>query len=219
MWRNPPPLDDQKFWLYMQDAYVDLAEPVFTLASEAGATYYELAGGDPVVADITPEEALRVTARWAMSKGNATTGLQLLSGSMEGHIYSAAQDSVQQSAEAEPGATWARRARPNACGFCKMLATRKDVYASAESALRVVGRKQTQTQKLKGEPGRTRGKGQIGDKYHDCCRCLAVAVRPGQVYRPPSYVERWEEEYQSITREVGTDNPDAIVAAWDQLAS
>ncbi|QWY82432.1 MuF-like minor capsid protein [Gordonia phage Tolls] len=219
MWKNPPLLDDQKFWEYMQDAYVDLAEPVLTLAAEAGASYYEMAGGDPVVADITPEEALRKTARWAMAKGNATTGLQLLSGSLEGHVYSAAQDSVQQSAEAEPGATWARRARPNACGFCKMLATRKDVYASAESALRVVGRKQTQTQKLKGEPGRTRGKGQIGDKYHDCCRCLAVAVRPGQVYRPPSYVERWEEEYQSITREVGTDNPDAIVAAWDQLAS
>lgn len=188
---------------------MDLAEPVLTLATEAGASYYEMAGGDPVVADITPEEALRKTARWAMAKGNATTGLQLLSGSLEGHVYSGAQDSVQQSAEAEPGATWARRARPNACGFCKMLATREDVYASAESALRVVGR---------GPYGRARGTRKKGDEYHDCCRCLAVAVRPGQVYRPPSYVQQWEEQYQSITREVGT-NPDAVVAAWDKLAS
>ncbi|ADX42590.1 hypothetical protein [Gordonia phage GTE2] len=207
VWKSPPLLDDQKFWEYMQDAYVDLAEPVLTLATEAGASYYEMAGGDPVVADITPEEALRKTARWAMAKGNATTGLQLLSGSLEGHVYSAAQDSVQQSAEAEPGATWARRARPNACGFCKMLATREDVYASAESALRVVGRH-----------GRPRGNAKLGDKYHDCCRCLAVAVRPGQVYRPPSYTQKWEEEYVSITREVGT-NPDAVIAAWDKLAS
>ncbi|WKW85072.1 hypothetical protein SEA_HORSERADISH_7 [Gordonia phage Horseradish] len=207
MWRNPPQLDDQKFWEFMQDAYVDLAEPVLSLASEAGASYYEMAGGDPVVADITPEEALRKTARWAMAKGNATTGLRLLSGSLEGHVYSVAQDSVQQSAEAEPGATWARRARPNACGFCKMLATRQDVYASAESALRVVGRH-----------GRPRGNGKLGSKYHDCCRCLAVAVRPGQVYRPPSYVQKWEDEYVSITREVGT-NPDAVIAAWDKLAS
>lgn len=207
VWKNPPLLDDQKFWEYMQDAYVDLAEPVLTLATEAGESYYEMAGGDPVVADITPEEALRKTARWAMAKGNATTGLQLLSGSLEGHVYSVAQDSVQQSAEAEPGATWARRARPNACGFCKMLATRQDVYASAESALRVVGRH-----------GRPRGNAKLGDKYHDCCRCLAVAVRPGQVYRPPSYTQKWEEEYVSITREVGT-NPDAVIAAWNKLAS
>lgn len=218
VWTRPPRLDDQGFWEYMQDAYVDLAEPVLMLSSEAGASYYEMAGGEPVVADITPEDALRKTARWAMSKGNATTGLQLLSGSLEGHVYSVAQDSVQQSAEAEPGATWARRARPNACSWCKMLATRGDVYASADSALRVVGRRKSAMQRFNQEPGRTRGKGKLGSSYHDCCRCLAVAVRPGQVYRPPSYAQKWEDEYVSLTREVGT-NPDAVVAAWDKLAS
>lgn len=54
------------------------------------------------------------------------------------------------------------------------------------------------------------------DGYHDFCRCLGVAVRPGQVYRAPAYVEQWEEQYKSITREVGTD-PRAVVKAWEAL--
>ncbi|QZD97716.1 hypothetical protein SEA_VINE_7 [Gordonia phage Vine] len=196
VWRNPPITDDERFFDYMQDAYEDIATPTLTLAAEAGSTYYELAGGVGHPADIVADEALRVTARWAMSKGDQYTGLELLAGSLEGHSYSAAQDSVQLSAENEPGASWARRARRNACGFCKMLATRRDAYASSSTAL------------IRED----------GHKYHDRCRCLAVAVRPGQVYRPPSYVDQWEKEYQEITKEVGT-NPDKIVAAWNLKAS
>ena len=194
MWRNPLLLEDERFWDYMQDAYVDLATPVIEMGAETGATYYELAGGRGVVASPPPPDALRTTARWAMSRGNAVTGLQLLSGSMVGHIYSAAQDSVKLSAESEPGAKWARRARADACPFCRMLATRGDVYSSSKTAV--------------GEDAASR--------YHDHCRCLAVAVRPNEVWHPPAYVQQWEEQYKEVTRRVGTSNPQAITNAWKQ---
>ncbi|UJQ86174.1 MuF-like minor capsid protein [Gordonia phage GiKK] len=192
MWADNP----DGFFDYMQDAYVDLVTPGMEFAAEAGATYYDLAGGDdstfePIVADPIPEDALRKTARWALAKGDATTGLQMLSGTVPRRLYGVARESVRLSAEAEPGAVWARRAKADACGWCRMLATRGAVYSGAEQAV-----------------------GRHDDRYHDDCRCLAVAVRPGKRYTPPGYTEQWEDEYKQLTREVGTD-PDAIARAWD----
>lgn len=43
--------------------------------------------------------------------------------------------------------------------------------------------------------GALRGSQQYGDKYHDWCHCIAVAVRPGGSYQPPPYVEQWDKEY------------------------
>lgn len=218
----------------MQDAYTDIAGASVSMGAESGAAYYELAGGTGLVAPTPPDEALQASARWAMTRGDSVTGLQLLSNSLAGRIYSAAQDSVQLSAEAEPGAKWARRARADACGFCKMVATRGDVYASAESAMTITGRGKAMSLSerrsraqghTRGAGGKflaggtkTRGSGKLGSRYHDKCRCLAVAVRPGQTYSPPSYIKQWEEEYKGITREVGTD-PNAIAKRWQELAS
>ncbi|WP_100454900.1 VG15 protein [Mycobacteroides abscessus] len=54
--------------------------------------------------------------------------------------------------------------------------------------------------------GALRGSQQYGDKYHDWCHCIAVAVRPGGSYEPPSYVEQWDKQYAAAvtaTREAG----------------
>ncbi|AWY05189.1 MuF-like minor capsid protein [Gordonia phage Margaret] len=195
MWASNP----DGFFDYMQDAYVDLVTPGMDMAAEAGATYYDLAGDDDGLsdeflrlADPIPEEALRKTARWALAKGDATTGLQMLSGTVPRRLYGAARESVRLSAEAEPGARWARVAKADACGWCRMLATREAVYSSAKAAV---------------------GSGH-DDRYHDDCRCLAAAVRPGKRFTPPSYTAQWNDEYEQLTREVGTD-PNAIARAWD----
>lgn len=52
---------------------------------------------------------------------------------------------------------------------------------------------------------RTRGSRELGEKFHDNCHCTAVAVRPGQVYEPPAYVEQWNEDYM-----------DAVGKAYDE---
>ncbi len=43
--------------------------------------------------------------------------------------------------------------------------------------------------------GALRGTREYGEKYHDWCRCIAVAIRPGGSYEPPPYVEQWDKEY------------------------
>lgn len=43
--------------------------------------------------------------------------------------------------------------------------------------------------------GKTRGTRKLGERYHDHCHCVAVAVRPGDTYEPPAYVEQWSEDY------------------------
>ncbi|WP_462052401.1 ADP-ribosyltransferase [Rhodococcus sp. RS1C4] len=58
------------------------------------------------------------------------------------------------------------------------------------------------------------------DQYYDHCRCTAVAVRPGQVYTPPDYVDQWEEQYQQAVRATADGGPidtGAVLAKMDEL--
>lgn len=233
---------------------MDLATPSLEGAAELGGQYYDLAGdrvGRPplgVVAATPPEEALKINARWAMSKGNQSTGLTLLVNSFQRRLFGTARESVARAAQSEPGARWARRARADACAFCRMLATRGATYRSASAATGVVGRGATLTLgdrraiaagtmtreealslrssyssaqhaaregKSVGDTrlGQTRGTGKLGSQYHDKCRCLAVAVRPGTVYTPPAFTQQWEEDYKRISKDVGT-NPDKVIEVW-----
>jgi hypothetical protein len=45
-----------------------------------------------------------------------------------------------------------------------------------------------------------RGEQKLGDKYHDGCHCVAVAVRLGESYEPPDYVGQWEQDYSAAVR-------------------
>ena len=70
---------------------------------------------------------------------------------------------------------------------------------AASKAGRTVGDRKT---------GRLRGSRGYGGKYHDHCRCIAVPVRPGTSYEPPSYVEKWEDDYIAATRAVSAAGQD-----------
>ena len=185
--------------------YPDIVIPAIDIAAEAAAAYYDAAGDVPFGATpaAAPDSAvLRASARWALVKGTAETGLQLLQGSTHRRVFNAARETVMDNAAREPGARWARRARADACGFCRMLATRDVVYTSAKAATM-----------------HRQGARHKDHKYHDNCHCLAVAVRPGKLYKPPAYVQQWNEEYKAITRAVGI-NPAAVSSEWNKrLAS
>lgn len=72
----------------------------------------------------------------------------------------------------------ARKPQTGCCAFCAMLSTR--VYASKEAALTVIGVERSAAgyrKRAKGAYTRVkRGKRDLGEKYHDFCRCSTVPV-------------------------------------------
>ena len=191
-------------------------------------------------APLPAQERLETTARWAAGSvlsRSPVSPLDLLSGSMQRALFDESRRTVIDNAAAEPGARWARHASANACEFCRMVATRGAVYASEASAGRVTGVSYGGTDYRKAkklgvdvsslrvgqrtETGRRASrkglKREIGDRYHDHCRCIAVAVRPGTSYEPPSYVEEWEAEYTRARKAAGGNDAKSILSAWRKL--
>ncbi|MEU2106489.1 hypothetical protein [Nocardia sp. NPDC019255] len=105
-----------------------------------------------------------------------------LAGATQRYVTTAARDTVTANANAE-GVRWARHAQPDACAFCRLLATRGPDYLTKESA-QFVG------------TTRVRGPRQEGELYHDDCGCVPVPVRAGDAYEPPDYVADWLEQYE-----------------------
>lgn len=196
------------------EAYPEIVGQYANAAGLLTADWYESLPGDPTfraaAAPVLPER-LEGTARWAA--GAIFTGgkvEEIVAGSAKRHVFNASRSTVIENTSRE-GATWARYASANACPFCRMLATRSDVYTSEAAATRVGGRGSTGA---RGKGVRTRGNQSIGSRYHDNCRCMAVPVRGGDSYSPPDFVEKWEAEYSEARKAADGVDAKSILAAW-----
>lgn len=94
-----------------------------------------------------PADRFTNTIGWALYAPGQSAPLDRISGAVHRMVFDASRDTVRANlgaeygdGNAELGTRWARYASATACGFCRMLATRKAVYRSAESATQVVGR-------------------------------------------------------------------------------
>ncbi|MBF6333436.1 hypothetical protein [Nocardia transvalensis] len=186
------------------EAYPEIVTPWAVTAAETSALWYDdLAPELPYTAapaTPAPVEQLQASAAWATTQDRA---LELLIGSAQRVVFGASRDTVVRAADDEPGTRWARTASATACPWCRMLATRHAVYSG-----RLVRERVGDTGRLVTENGK---------RYHDNCRCLAVAVRPGRSYEPPSYMEQWEQEYRDAREAAGSGDPKAIMAAYREL--
>lgn len=131
--------------------------------------------------------------------------IERMTGAVQRYVTTAARDTVTANAEREQ-VRWVRDARPDACAFCRLLATKGTTtddpgYLSEESARRVVGRR-----------GRERGKRKIGELYHDWCKCEPIPIRAGDSYTPPEHLLDWEEQYEKA-RANSDGSTRAILAA------
>lgn len=204
-----------------------------------------------------PAERIAKTIAWALYARGAGTPLDRIVGALVRMIFDGSRNTVLANLDFEyadypdpgpepEGTRWARYASANACGFCRVLATRKAVYRSAADALTVTGRSTnlelsdrrmiaagtaTVDERLAarrfysrdskwGRTGeakvrRPRGSRALGSKYHDHCHCMVVAVRPGQYYNPPDYVQQWQKDYNAAHAEHGS-NLAAIANAMDK---
>lgn len=114
----------------------------------------------PDVADPVGFEQAKGSFEWAMNTSRDATGefdkqlaLRKLAGITNRLVAQPARRTVMQAVE-KAGTAYARIPEPGACSFCLMLASRGAVYSKDTVLFK-----------------------QIGEKYHDNCRCLGIEVQ------------------------------------------
>lgn len=225
LWRAMDGQDVEFLREALQAELPGVVDPYLAASGDITATWYESQAPElayvATPAALVDEGQLQSTARWAAGTVLTRTPvspLELLAGSMQRALFNESRNTIIENADTEPGARWARHASANACEFCRMVATRSEtsgsLYTSKEGAVRVVGRGSSGS---RGKGRRPRGTQALGDKYHDYCHCIAVPVRPGQSYDPPSYVEAWEAEYTRARKAADGNDAKSILSAWRKL--
>ena len=176
-------LDRGELFAFITDAYPELVTPYIAAGQDATTTWYDdqptLAGAKQFYAqpaELPSIEQLAASGRWAMDQSNPATALQ---GSAKRALFRGSRNTVIVNARRE-GVRWARYARPGACGFCRMLATRSitesgSLYYTEGTALAA-----SKSHVVKG---------------HDWCTCLAVPNRDG-AYELPDYTQQWVADYE-----------------------
>lgn len=167
---------------------------VTILADDATAlsvVYYEelLPNADFVAEafeDPTLETRLQANARFALGESDTASFLER---SGVRAIYDQARSTLIHNTERE-GGKWYRIPSADACGFCRLLATRGPVYKSAHAAA----------------------------ASHDKCKCRVAVERPGMSHTRPAYMNSWNDDYRRIRsavikqgKEPSLDN---IANAW-----
>ncbi|AKF15186.1 hypothetical protein SEA_SHEDLOCKHOLMES_9 [Mycobacterium phage ShedlockHolmes] len=189
---------------FITDAYPTLIDPFLSAAGDLTAQWYgeqtpakvvsvrvrdqkALAAANFVVepAALPDRKQLAASGRWALMERDPALALR---GSATRSLFSQSRRTVQDNADRE-GVKYTRYASANACGFCRMLATR---------ALTVGER---------GAPGLYHSKASaernahtVDMRGHDHCKCIAVPVRSG-TYEPPAYVHDWLDDYNAVSRD------------------
>lgn len=185
-------LDQPDLLSFITNAYPQLVTPFLAASATLTTTWYgEQAPPErdsmfiPEPAELAPVEQLAASGRWAMLQPEPVTALK---GTATRAVFQTSADTVAGNAARER-VKWARHASANACGFCRLMATRGAVYKTKAAA---------------------------GGHYHDGCHCIAVPDRDG-TYAPAPYVAQWEQDYVQA-RKGGARTPGQIASAMDRIA-
>jgi hypothetical protein len=144
LWDAAGRFEDTDFFRYIAETFPDIAIGYNQVAADYAASWFEYDFPDlktPVTAPPPEVGQLQKSAEWALG-ADGRKALTRLGGTMQRAIYDGDRNTTVVNAQAN-GMRWIRVARPGACAFCRMLATRMDfnnAYRSEESALGVSGR-------------------------------------------------------------------------------
>lgn len=148
-WRALAQSDPQQFRTLLVEAYPEIVAPYESLAIDLGAQWYDdtptTTGYRPKPVELGDPKKLTESAWWALNTTTGEAGLSALLGAASRFVADGLRDTVVANAAAEPGARWVRHASANACGFCRLMATRHvgpnaTFYRSEDAATSVVGR-------------------------------------------------------------------------------
>lgn len=190
LWRSLEHLDKDALWESLRIGVPEIVELYRATAADTALLFYSETQGlkfDPaegLAASQVNRAQVESSLRWAVfGEGNVET-LGLISGIVQKHVVDGSRQYSMNGFQ-RGGDKWWRAARPGACEFCRMLATRAATdwlpYSSAEAAVTVGRGKQSAT-----------GKQPAGALFHNHCMCIPVKASE---YEPPSYVEKWKSDY------------------------
>lgn len=185
------------------EAFPEVFNPYAAATSAVSASFYEevraLAGvsGSFTASSLSTVEAPRWNslvgwgARGSLfERGGQALVFSLLSGGLTQILTEMAADTTIGNAALDTATMGYQRVpSPGCCAFCGLLASRGADYGSAEAAGTVVGRGMPVSRNYNGDGKRVRGgqaKGirprgsrQLGERFHDFCRCSIVPVNEG----------------------------------------
>lgn len=162
------------------------------LEAGVGGTFRPIPGDPVPLAQIAANVSRATKPLWGPSPDveAATTSLE---GAVGRLILDAGRNTTIDNVASDRMATgWAREARPDACWFCAMLATRGAVYSSAAAA----GRVKASSPLDAGGLGIPDAKGFV-NRYHDHCHCSVVPVF--NAYEKQAHVRDWTALWNSST--------------------
>lgn len=197
LWRRLEHLDSESLYAALRDGVPEVVGAYRAMTADTALVFYEETQGlafdaaEARAAGMVNRAQLDASLRWAIYSGGADV-LGKLAGVVQKHVIDGSRQ-YALSGFAREGALWVRSARPQACEFCRMLATRAVTdwgpYGSAAGAVTVGAGKSKQGQS---QPN--------GTEFHDHCMCIPVLQSE---YEIPSYVGKWTAEYYAATKEVG----------------
>lgn len=202
LWRSLEHLDKDQLWAALRAGVPEIVEMYRATAADTAMVFYadtqdlSFSAADGLAASRVNRAQVEASMRWALFAEGNTAPLALLAGIVQKHVIDGSREYGLQGFS-NAGSGWHRAARPGACEFCRMLATRSVArggwapYSSAEAATKV-GRGKTSRPSQANQPH--------GAEFHDNCMCIPVKA---ELYQPPSYVEKWTAEYYSAVGEVG----------------
>ncbi|MGA5542709.1 hypothetical protein ACPCIR_12725 [Mycobacterium sp. NPDC051198] len=198
-------LDRSELLAYITDAYPELVTPYIADSADVTATWYEdqptKAGAKlftATPAELPPVEQLAASGRWAMLESDPTSALK---GSAKRSVFRSSRNTVMLNARAE-GVRWVRHARPGACGFCRVMATRSAAEGNSSYLTEGTARGTTKSHIVKG---------------HDFCTCLIVPDRDG-AYEGPDYTHQWAVDYETVVKE-GASTLNEIAQAMERIGN
>lgn len=176
----------------LMDTLPDVLQPYVTASGELSAAWYQelrqevsdaVFVAEPV-ADISRPQ-VEALSRWAVSPlfgQSESTVLSLLAGGAQRMIEAAARETIAYNAmQDEILVGYQRIPQLGCCAFCGLLASRGAVYRDSAEAGGVVGRgvDASVTAGKRGGQGKgvkTRGSQNLGDRFHDFCRCVVTPI-------------------------------------------
>jgi hypothetical protein len=243
LWIAADRLSDGDFGEYIRTGFPELVDTYHQAAAEVAAGWFEesidLPNYIPVTAEPLSPDRINNSVAWALG-GDGDKARDRLLGTMQRAVYDGARETTVINAEST-GSRWIRVARPDACAFCRLLASRsvganyEDYFYSSSGVKPKIDPETGQpyadgrlTTVVIGQRSRNRrdSSRKLGEDYHDFCHCTAREVPTG--VKPIEFLgqedpeaavsaELWLTEYNKARESAESGDPKKILSEWRTL--